>query len=148
MFIKAGEVRPDDYQSPALLGTTYRALGLDDERLAAQKKALVIIQIHLRRNPDDVRATVLGEGALVDLEKPEEALEWARRAEEMAPGEPAVLYNVACTYSALGKTELAIGYLEKAIERGFSHTNWIRHDADLDPLRDNPQFKRLLSRHK
>jgi non-specific serine/threonine protein kinase len=148
LFMKASEVRPDDYQAPALLGTTYRALGLHTECKASQKRALEIIQNHLRRDPEDVRATVLGAGALVDLERPEEALDWALRAEEMAPGEPAVLYNVACIHSVLGEIDSSIGYLEKALGQGFSHIDWIKHDADLDPLRDHPKFKSLLKKYE
>jgi adenylate cyclase len=82
------------------------------------------------------------------LERREEALEWVRRAEQMAPGEPTVLYNVACIHSVLGQTEPSIEYLERALEKGFSHIDWIKHDADLDPLRDDPRFNRLLKKYE
>jgi len=34
----------------------------------------------------------------------------------------------------------------KAVELGFNHRDWVEHDSDLDPLRDDPRFRDLLSK--
>jgi hypothetical protein len=54
-----------------------------------------------------------------------------------------LLYNVCCTYTLLGRNDDAIGCLERAVDKGFGHREWIDHDPDLDPLRDNLRFQAL-----
>jgi hypothetical protein len=40
----------------------------------------------------------------------------------------------------------ALGCLERAVENGFGHREWLDHDSDLDPLRDNARFQALRAR--
>jgi len=53
---------------------------------------------------------------------------------------------VACCFGLQGKAERAIDLLEKAVENGFGHREWIEHDPDLKELHDRPRFKALLDR--
>jgi TolB-like protein/Flp pilus assembly protein TadD len=144
LFHKAADLRPQDYQVPALLAVVYRGLEQPQDVIASSQRLLELTENHLKRNPNDVRATYLSAGALAELGRTEEAIEWAKLALEMEPDDPAVLYNVACIYAAVGKPNEAIGFLERAVEVGFSHLEWIENDADLDPLRDQPRFKELV----
>jgi hypothetical protein len=61
------------------------------------------------------------------------------------PEDPMLLYNVACTYAQLGKTEESLAALDSAVEKGWGDKNWIEHDSDLDPLRSNPRFQAIVS---
>ncbi|HEY8166448.1 MAG TPA: hypothetical protein VIF83_12925, partial [Gemmatimonadaceae bacterium] len=54
-----------------------------------------------------------------------------------------MLYNVACTYSLLGRPDEAINSLERAVDKGFGHKEWIDNDPDLNPIRDNPRFQTI-----
>ena len=54
-----------------------------------------------------------------------------------------LLYNVACTYSLLGKPDDAISCLERAVDKGFGHKEWLDNDPDLNALRDIPRFQTL-----
>jgi hypothetical protein len=54
-----------------------------------------------------------------------------------------LLYNVACTYSLLGKKDEAISCIERAVDKGFGHKEWIDHDPDLNSLREDPRFKSI-----
>ena len=74
----------------------------------------------------------------------DEGLEWATLAISMEPGEPMVLYNVACIFSLAGRLEEAIEHLEDSVRAGLRHKGWLVHDDNLDPLRDNPRFQALL----
>ncbi len=96
-------------------------------------------------NPDDARALYLGAGALIEFGERERVLEWASRALAIDPEDPAILYNVACSYSLAGKVEEAIDCLEKALKTGMAHKEWIEYDADLDSLRSHPRFQALLA---
>jgi hypothetical protein len=40
----------------------------------------------------------------------------------------------------------ALGCLEKAVELGFAHREWLLNDADLKPLQTEPRFRALLDR--
>jgi serine/threonine protein kinase/Tfp pilus assembly protein PilF len=146
LFQKASQVNPDDYQSLALLANAYIGLGRKDESESARRRSLQIIDKHLELHPDDARALYMGAGSLCALGERQRALEWTRRALSIEPDDPGVLYNVACCYSNLGRPEEAIDCLEKAINNGFGFKQWIEHDTDLDPLRNNPRFQALLKR--
>jgi tetratricopeptide (TPR) repeat protein len=88
----------------------------------------------------------MGANGLVALGERERGLEWARRALEIEPNEPMLLYNLACIYSLAGEIDEAIGCLERALEVGFAHTPWIRKDSNLDPLRDDPRFQAVMAK--
>ncbi|HXI33973.1 MAG TPA: tetratricopeptide repeat protein [Gemmatimonadales bacterium] len=145
-FERAGALRPDDYATPALLATAYVSLGRTDDAMAVKRRALDIMEGHLKANPDDERALYLGATCLTSLGDKGRAREWAKRAVAMEPDDSAVLYNVACAYSLLGLKDSAIDCLERAVQNGFGHWEWIQHDSDLDPLRDQPRFQALVQR--
>jgi len=54
-----------------------------------------------------------------------------------------LLYNTSCTYAVLGMANEAMGCLERAIDKGFGHKEWIDHDPDLNSLRTNSRFQAL-----
>ena len=55
-------------------------------------------------------------------------------------------YNLACAYSLKKETDLAIEALEKAIEKGFDDVNQIEGDSDMDAIRDDERFKKLMEK--
>jgi adenylate cyclase len=61
------------------------------------------------------------------------------------PEETSILYNLACVYSLLGRTEEAIDCLARVMEHGTFYENWATKDSDLDSLRSDPRFQTLLS---
>lgn len=63
---------------------------------------------------------------------------------ELRPNDPIVHYNLACSYAMLGQTESAVRALRKAIELGYRDFRYMREDRDLDNIRHDPQFKKLL----
>jgi tetratricopeptide (TPR) repeat protein len=54
------------------------------------------------------------------------------------------LYNIACAHSLAGRKDEAIAWLQKAIDAGFTQEETIRTDADLDPIRADPRFKKIF----
>jgi len=34
-------------------------------------------------------------------------------------------------------------YLERAVDKGFGHKEWIDHDSDLNPIRETARFKAI-----
>ncbi len=53
-------------------------------------------------------------------------------------------YNVACGYALAGKKEEALDWLELAVQKGFNEFEHMRKDPDLDSLRGEKRYKKLL----
>ena len=113
------------------------------ERDAGLRKALKLMEDRLELNPDDARAANLAAAFSARLGDLPKAVEYADRSLGIDPDDPMLLYNVACTYVALNRIEDAMNCLERAVDKGFGHKEWIDHDPDLDPLRNNLRFQAL-----
>jgi serine/threonine protein kinase/Flp pilus assembly protein TadD len=146
LFEKAAAVRSEDYQSPGLAGLCYSGLGLEKEARAAYERCLRAAVRHIELNPDDPRAHYLGAVAWCRLGQVEKGLEWGDQALALDPEDAGVLYNVACLNAVGGRTAPALDYLERAVENGFGHREWIEHDPDLESLHSHPRYEALLGR--
>ncbi|HTM62706.1 MAG TPA: protein kinase [Burkholderiales bacterium] len=142
-FAEAANVRPEDYQALMLMVAPLRRLGRTDEVKDVLRQGMQRLYRHLELNPDDSRALYLGAGALMQQGEHEKAVEWARRARIANDSDSMVLYNVACVYSLGKMTDEALDCLDKAIQNGFGHREWLDNDSDLDALRDDPRFQAL-----
>lgn len=60
------------------------------------------------------------------------------------PHEPIFLYNLACSYSQLGHIESAFEALEAAVRKGYQNFDHLRNDRDLDNLKKDARFYKLL----
>lgn len=68
------------------------------------------------------------------------------QAEALSEGDyrPNAWYNLACLAALRGERTLGVERLEKAVRAGFTDREWIKLDRELDALRDEPGYKRLL----
>ncbi|HTE50909.1 MAG TPA: protein kinase [Kofleriaceae bacterium] len=145
LFRRAAEIRLDDFQCALLVAQSLRVLGRLDEAREARRDGLRRAERHLELEPGDPRALSLGSPELFHDGQPERALEWAGRAIAVAPDDPAVWYNVACTYSCMGMKEEALGWLSRVFNRGIETPEWVEQDPDFDSLRDEPRFQALFA---
>jgi serine/threonine protein kinase/Flp pilus assembly protein TadD len=146
LFERAAQLRPEDYQAPTFLASAYAGQGRIHEASKASRRAVAVIEQWLDLNPDDARALNLGATIWSNLGETEKALDWARRSLIIDPEDPQLLYNVACVYAIEGMKEDAIGCLERAIDKGYGHREWLMHDSDLNSLRSDKRFQALLER--
>lgn len=145
MYERAAALRPDDYQPVALSVTVLEKLDRPEAARDANLRALALIERAVEINPGDQRALYLGVGALVRLGDFKRAEEWTARVLALDPEEPATLYNLACDQAMMGHTEKALDLLDRAIARGFAHSDWLRNDPDLTSLRGEPRFEQLAA---
>ena len=143
MFERASALRPEDYQAPNFLAQAYNSLGMADEGAAANKRSIRLMEERLALNPADARASNLLAATYANFGDVEKAMDYAERSLAIDPDDAMLLYNVACTYALLGKKDDAISCLEKAVDKGFGHKEWLEHDPDLIPLRDDPRFQTI-----
>ncbi len=55
-------------------------------------------------------------------------------------------YCLGCFYALEGKRARAFEWLEKAFEKGFKDREWTEKDKDLDGLRNDPRYAKLLEK--
>ncbi len=67
-----------------------------------------------------------------------EALEAALAADN---DEPLIRYNLACYHIVAGDKRQALAYLEQALALDPNYRLLVDHEADFDPLRDDPEFQ-------
>jgi hypothetical protein len=77
---------------------------------------------------------------LLDAGQPDRGAAVFLEALERHPGNPNVLYNLACFESLAGRTEDALGHLAQAVERDQRMREWARTDEDFAAIRDDPRF--------
>jgi serine/threonine protein kinase/Flp pilus assembly protein TadD len=144
LYERAQTLRPEDYQAPSFLAQSYRSLGMHEESNAADRRAVKLMLERLDLNPSDARAANLLAATYGALGETDKAAEYARKSLEIDPDDAMLLYNVCCTYSLIGRKDEAIDCLERAVDKGFGHREWIDNDPDLAPIRDNPRFQAIM----
>ena len=98
----------------------------------------------VQRDPDDVESLmILGNNYTLrgDYRR---GLEIDLRLSAVRPRDPIVQYNLACSYSLLGNPDEAVASLEAAIALGYRDFEFMRKDRDLDPIRKDARFQRLV----
>jgi tetratricopeptide (TPR) repeat protein len=143
-FKAALKLKPEDYQSPLIMGGIYQGLGRMEDARQASRDGIAAARKHLRLNPDDARAWYLGAAALISLGETEEGLEWVEKALAIDSENPLALYNIATCYARVGEVEKAMDMVEAAVARGFTYKPAYENDPDLNPIREHPRFKKLL----
>jgi hypothetical protein len=56
-----------------------------------------------------------------------------------------LFYNLACCESLTGRTTDALDHLRRAIDMSDEFRGHAKSDSDLDPIRDQPAFRQLIS---
>jgi tetratricopeptide (TPR) repeat protein len=77
---------------------------------------------------------------LLDQGRYDEALALFAEALREHPGNPSLLYNLACAEARAGRKDDAITHLREAIAGGERFAERARSDPDLDAIRDDPSF--------
>jgi tetratricopeptide (TPR) repeat protein len=126
------------------MGQAYENLGRDADAKLANQQLLERLPVYLLQNPDDSRARMYYAVTLAGIGRADEAVRECATALELTPGDPLMLYNVACLYSRLGEIRRAIEALQQAVAAGYWNYGWMKHDPDLDPIRNEPEFEQLL----
>ena len=70
----------------------------------------------------------------------DEALAMLHEGLEQHPGNPSLLYNLACAEARSGKSKDAIEHLSQAIAANEKYVEHARNDPDFDAIRDEPGF--------
>lgn len=77
-----------------------------------------------------------------------ESLELDSRIVRLQPDDKVALYNLACSYSMVGMVDASIESLERAIVAGYDQFDYMGRDSDLEAVRQDPRFRRLLESYR
>jgi superkiller protein 3 len=141
-FLRATELVPDDAEYWDLVGNAYMELHRLDEAQRALEKSIELAPSYSLGHYDlgVVFSRIKGREA--------EALKLFKHAITLCPEGALPYYAISCLYSLQNKKKLALDYLRKSIERGYHDREYIDSDPDLDTLRDDPEFKKIMGKIK
>jgi adenylate cyclase len=146
-FEKASSLMDTDWNSPMMLVTCYNSFNDEKQMLKAARTGGERAERAIAQDPTNGSALAGGAQSLFLLGETDRAREWVQRALVLDPENLNMRYNVACTLALSGEADEAIDTLEPFFGSVTSATR-IRHadaDPDLDTIRDNPRFKKMLA---
>jgi adenylate cyclase len=147
-FEKAVALQESDWHNALMLLTCYSGLGDSEQLIRAARITAERTEKAIAKDPSNSTVLAAGANAQAVLGEDQKALDWLNRALLLDPDNLIMRYNLGCGLANwLKDGDRAIEVLGPYFETTLSATH-IRHaevDPDLDPIRDNPRFKKLLA---
>jgi tetratricopeptide (TPR) repeat protein len=104
-----------------------------------------ILSRETARHPKNLEALAELAHVLTRLGRLEEGLAIDERLVRLAPENPTVHYNLACSLALLGAPARAISELEQAVRLGYDDLAHLLEDPDLVALHSEPRFRELVA---
>jgi len=140
----------NDLRSGMMANTCLHGLNRPEELELLSKKILKIAQRKFFLNPHDFDAIQMTAFAYNDLGEIEEAKKWAGIASSFDTEDGGRAYNLACLHSVMGSVDEALVMLEKTLSIGCNEmkVRFMKYtDPDLELVREDPRFDKLLVRY-
>ena len=99
---------------------------------------------YLATNPHDGQHWANYGFSLYSLQRYDDAIKAFEKQAELGVRPGTANYNIACSLALAGRKEKAIEALQRALASGFDQEALLFSDTDLDSLRDDARFKKLL----
>ncbi|HKP48345.1 MAG TPA: protein kinase [Pyrinomonadaceae bacterium] len=132
-----------DYNIYTPICNALGALGKTDLLRHWRQRRVQVVEAHLRKVPEDVRARTALSNDYATIGRTEDALREINLAISFRPDDASVLYNAACTFCLAEKKPEALAVLRQAHEAGFRDSDWARRDPDLALIHGEPEFDEL-----
>ena len=142
------EAAGEDYSVFVPIANALLSLGKQEQLRNIRQRAIQTLEKQVSKVPEDARARSLLASYYSQIGRAEDAIREMQFAVTLRPNDPTLHYNCACTYCNLGRKSDALDSLRKAWEFGYRDSVWVRRDADLEILHDDPEFERLYPETK
>jgi len=134
MTEKALALDSNDYLVWDNLATYYKWLNRRDKLKEVRARMLPMVESKVVADPRDATAQAVLANIYADQGQKEKAVIRVRSAYELAPDDPQVLEIIADASEILGDRRTALGYINRALQKG----------ATLDSFSDNADLQQLL----
>ena len=147
---KATQLSESDFHSRGMLSALYLAQGDVESARACAAKVIGPVEAALVRNPDNGAALAYGVLSFAAAGNADRAREWIERALLLDPDNMYMRYNLAWPVLAFfDDREQALDLLEPALAKGGrTLVSLAEADRNLDRLRDDPRFRKMLEEAK
>ncbi|MEO7277817.1 MAG: TIR domain-containing protein [Sphingomicrobium sp.] len=144
-YRRAVDLMDSDFHAWGLLVTCSQNLG-DSEAVQEGSKKMVSEALRaLQQDPSNGAALGIIAGGYAILGERDRALEWIERAMLIDPDNLTMRYNFACILAGyVNDKEEALRLLENVLARSPMHFKMAQTDTDLDGLRDDPRFQKMI----
>jgi adenylate cyclase len=145
-YEKAVELMESDFHAWAMVSTCYRALGEAEKLRHSASKMVSEAERALQQDPSNGAALGIIAGGHAILGERDRAREWIDRALLIDPDNVNMRYNFACVLAGYGgDKEEALRLLAGSLALSTTHLRAAESDPDLDPLRDDPRFGKIVA---
>ncbi len=152
--IRPGAYGLDSATYHVMKGTMYLQLERVPQATAQFDSARILLEVMRVNQPDQAWIHGLLGEAYAGLERPEEAIRSAERAEQLLPVSkdaldgPEWVINLGRIHTMLGNEARAIAYYGRALSiPSWVSANSLRRDPLLAKLNRNPEFQKMLAAH-
>ncbi len=101
-----------------------------------------------RRCPDYVDVVGLLGGLYTKVGRIADGLKMDRKLVRLEPANATAHYNLACSLALCKKRPDALRSLRQALSLGYDDLDWMQQDPDLETLKHDPEFQKLLGQLK
>jgi len=146
-FERAAELAPSDFVTWANLGDARRWSAASRDRAnEAYARAIAAARGALAINPNDAYTRATLAACLARSGNLAEAQTEIRRALELDPTNPIVLYKAAVVALLRGNSDSAISWIERAVRYGYP-ADTVKNDPEFTGIRQSPSFRSAVESH-
>ncbi len=145
-LLRVGEIAERDFWALGMAVQCYEAKGDAQGAKAVAKQVLQRVEKIIAVEPDHGNALGFGVSALVRLGERDRALEWADRALLLDPDNRNLRYNMSCAMIQMKEFDRGLALLDAVVKDANRQAlEWFKVDTDLDPIRADPRFIKLMA---
>jgi tetratricopeptide (TPR) repeat protein len=100
------------------------------------------------RDPDYVEALQILGDDYTRRGRFDDGLKVDEQLARLRPQDSTVLYNLACSYSLMGRVDEAFVALHRSLASGYHDFKWMAQDPDLELLRKHPLYDEVRAKIK
>jgi len=147
MYREVLNINQNHYMIPGNLASAYYYSGIKDSAQIYFQMAIELAESAREINPRNQLLLSALAGYYAELNEKEKANNLLKEIETMNPTEPDILFNIGDTYEQLGQRDLAIKWMEKAINKGYTMAKF-KYNPGLVELLADERFQKIWEKNK
>ncbi|MFC2088784.1 protein kinase [Calditrichota bacterium] len=147
MYREVLRINQNDYKIPGNLASAFYYSGEKDSALVCFQIAVQLAERERKINPrNELLLTALA-GYYAELNERDKAYGLLEEVIALKPTEPDIFFNIGDTYEQLGQRDMAIKWMEKAINKGYTMAKF-KYNPGLTNLIADERFQKIWEKNK